>query len=78
MLSKVFALIGLASFAAIFALSAHLLGGSVPEQKSPAPLGSWSDNEELIVVEVPVAPSPFAAARPATHGPASQDSLAPR
>jgi len=78
MLSKVFALIGLGSLAAVFALSAHLLGGSAPEQKPPAPLGSWSDADEYVVVEVPVAPSPFAHTPPADNGPASQDNLAPR
>ena len=78
-LSKVFALLGLASLVAMFALSAHLLGGSVPEHKAPAPLGSWSDNtEDYIVVEVPVTPSPFAATPPAANGPGSGDNVAAR
>ncbi len=71
-LSRVFALIGLACFVAMFAVGNSLLGSSVPEHTPPAPLGSWSDNEEYIVVEVPAAPpSPFAATPTAANGPAS-------
>lgn len=79
MLAKVFALIGLGSFAAVFALSAHLLGSSVPEHKPPSPLRSWSDNEDIIVVEVPVTPSPFAAEPPtAYYGSGSAANVAAR
>ena len=70
------ALIGLGSLVAVFVLSTHLLGSSVPEHKPSAPLGNWSDSEDFIVVEVPVTPSPFAPTSPAANGPASQNNLA--
>jgi hypothetical protein len=76
LLTKLFAVIGLGSLAAVFALSAHLLGGSVPEQKPTAPLGNWSaPQDEFIVVQVPVTASPFSTTASAST---SRDNLAVR
>jgi hypothetical protein len=54
------ALIGLASIAVVFALCAHVLGGSVPEVRAPQPLGNWTD-DDYVIVEVPATTpaSPF-------------------
>ena len=74
-----FALIGLGSLVAVFALSAHLLGSSAPEQKPMTPSVNWSGIDDVIVVEVPVTPSPFAYTPPSANGsPGSQDNLAAR
>jgi len=54
------AVIGLASIAVVFALCAHVLGGSVPSFRAPEPVGRWSD-DDFVIVEVPATTpaSPF-------------------
>jgi len=59
-----FAFLGLGSIGVVFALCAHLLGGSVPEHQAPAPLGEWSDDGYVIIEASPPAPSPFAPTPP--------------
>ena len=73
LLSKFVALIGLGSLVAVFAICARLLGGSVSEAKPPGPLGQWSDDDAYVIVEVPVAPSPFAYTPPSAAGTASSE-----
>lgn len=72
------ALMGLGAIAAVFALSTHVLGLSVPEQQPPTPLGEWSE-EDYVIVEVPTAPSPFGyeTAAPRNAPPAPQNRAAP-
>lgn len=64
----VVALAGLGSLVAVFAVCAHLLGGSVPEHQTPKPLGQWTDDDDYVIVEVPTAPSPFSYNAPAGTG----------
>ena len=66
-LSKVMAVLGLVCVGAMFALCIHVLGDSVPEHKPPAPLGQWTD-EDVVIVEVPTAPSPFSPTPPSPNG----------
>ena len=73
MLSRLVALIGLGSLVAVFALCARVLGGSVSEAKPPGPLGQWSDDDAYVIVEVPVAPSPFAYTEPSATGAATSE-----
>jgi hypothetical protein len=59
------ALLALGSVGIVFALCAHLLGGSVAEQKPLEPVGQWSDGD-YVIVEVPQpAASPFSSTAPA-------------
>jgi hypothetical protein len=58
------AMAALAGVAGLFALGAHLLGPSVPEHKAPEPVGQWTDSD-VVIVEVPATPSPFAPTTPA-------------
>jgi hypothetical protein len=53
------ALVGLGSIALLFAVCAHVLGGSVPEHQAPQPAGQWTD-DDYTIVEMPSTPSPFA------------------
>jgi hypothetical protein len=70
-LPKISALLGLGAIALVFALCAHLLGGSVPEQKALKPLGQWSD-DDFVIVEVSPTPSPFSYTQSAANtGPAA-------
>jgi hypothetical protein len=71
-LPRLMAVIGLGTIVGVFALCAHLLGGSVPEQKAPAPLGQWSNDDDIVIVEVPAATaSPFSYPAPAANGSSS-------
>lgn len=57
-------MIGIGCIAAVFAVCHHVLGDSVPEHQPPLPAGQWSESD-VVIVEVPAAPSPFAASAPA-------------
>ena len=73
-LPAVIAVLGLASIGVVFGLCAHVLGGSVPEHQPAAPLGQWSGEEDLVIVNVPTAPSPFSYTAPPAAGAASSGS----
>ena len=69
LLSRLGALIAIASLVAVFALCARLLGDSAPEQRPSERLGQWSDEDNYVIVEVPAAPSPFAGVAAAQESP---------
>lgn len=56
------ALLGLAAFAVVLALSVRILGHSVPEAQAPNPVGRWSDDDVVFVEVPPPSASPFAPA----------------
>jgi hypothetical protein len=59
-LSKWLAVIGLGAVGLVFALCMHMLGGPVAaEQRSLAPVGKWSDEDDYYIIQVPTEPSPF-------------------
>lgn len=70
-LPTVIAVLGLASIGVVFGLCAHILGTSVPEHQPPKPLGQWSGEEDLVIVNVPTGPSPFSYTPPPAAGAAS-------
>jgi hypothetical protein len=67
MVTTVMALLGLGSIITLFAVCAHVLGGSVPEHTAPKPLGQWSD-DDMVIVEVPATPSPFSSVQSPSAG----------
>jgi len=73
------AVVGLAGFAAVLALGAHMLGGSVPsESQVPHQVGHWSD-DDIVIVEMPSpTPSPFGTTMPAPSSPSSGGNVATR
>jgi hypothetical protein len=65
------AIAALGGIAAVFAICAHVLGPSISEHEPSAPAGQWTDDGDVVIVEVPTAPSPFATTAPAPSGPSS-------
>lgn len=61
-------LVGLGVIAGIVALGTNVLGTSTAQQEALKPLGTWTDDDYVIVEVPPTPPSPFGSTMPSASG----------